>query len=109
MRRLKNKIMHIKTISKLCCPFDHADLDLTVVTKDVTGEEIMEGFFVCQKCERIYPIISGIPIMSPDQDREGKLEKPIIDRWAKQLKGKSVSNFRLVEANEDNLTLADGK
>jgi hypothetical protein len=47
--------------------------------------------------------------MSPDQYREGKLEKPIIDRWAKQLKGKSVSNFRLVEANEDNLTLADGK
>lgn len=87
--------MHIKTIDKLCCPFDHADLELTVVTKDLSGEEILEGFFVCQHCKRLYPIIKGIPIMSPDQYREAKLEQPVVDRWAKYLKGKVFSNFRM--------------
>lgn len=93
--------MNIKTIHKLCCPFDHADLDLTVVTKYLSGDEVIEGFFVCQSCERLYPIIKGIPIMSPDEYREIKLEKPVIDRWEKHLKGKVFSNFRLKE-NEGN-------
>lgn len=99
--------MNIKTIKKLCCPFDHADLDLTVVTKDLSGEEIIEGFFVCQSCDRLYPIIKGIPIMSPDQYREARLEKPMIDRWAKHLKGKVLSDFRLVERTETIGTIAD--
>lgn len=98
--------MNIKTIQKLCCPFDHADLDLTVVTKDLSGEEIIEGFFVCQKCERLYPIIKGIPIMSPDEYREAKLEKPVIDSWKKHLKGKEFSGFRLTETSE---AISEGK
>lgn len=102
--------MNIKTISKLCCPFDHADLDLTVVTKDLSGEEVIEGFFVCKDCKRIYPIISGIPIMSPDEYREGKLEKPVIDRWVDYFRGKKLSGFRLTEASENQAAmLPDGE
>lgn len=101
--------MNIHTIAKLCCPFDHADLDLTVVAKDITGEEIIEGFFVCEDCQRLYPIIKGIPIMSPDQYREFHLEQPVVERWEKQLKGKTFSNFRLVSSNDDQTLLREEK
>ncbi|MCX2742771.1 hypothetical protein OO013_02775 [Mangrovivirga sp. M17] len=84
------------TINKLCCPFDKNDLDLTVVTKDTT-ENILEGFFTCKECRRIYPIVRGIPIMNPDEYREFSLEKPLLDKWNKQLEGKKIENFRLIE------------
>ena len=89
--------MRPETIKKLCCPFDKADLTLTEITKDL-DENVLEGFFVCKSCNRLYPIIKGIPIMSPDEYREFKLEQPVLERWAKELKGKSIENFRLVSA-----------
>lgn len=87
--------MRIKTIEKLCCPFDKSDLDLTVITQDKT-ENITEGLLICDHCKRVYPIISGIPIMSPDEYREFKLEQPVLERWEKHLAGKKVENFRLI-------------
>ncbi|SOE20272.1 Uncharacterized conserved protein YbaR, Trm112 family [Spirosomataceae bacterium TFI 002] len=89
--------MRPETIKKLCCPFDKADLTLTEITKD-QDENVLEGFFVCKSCNRLYPIIKGIPIMSPDEYREFKLEQPVLERWAKELKGKSIENFRLISA-----------
>ncbi|MCM8569814.1 hypothetical protein NE848_10515 [Gramella jeungdoensis] len=91
--------MKPKTIEKLCCPFDKADIELTVITKDIDGN-IIEGFLTCGECKRIYPIIKGIPIMNPDEYRELELEKPLLDRWEKHLKGKSVENFRLTAIKE---------
>lgn len=88
--------MRPETISKLCCPFDKADLALTTITKDVQGN-ILEGFFNCGKCQRIYPIVKGIPIMSPDEYRETTLELPLLNKWKEHMNGKSVHNFRLVE------------
>ncbi len=87
--------MRIESIKKLCCPFDKADLALTEITKDL-NENIIEGFFVCSSCKRLYPIISGIPIMSPDEYREFQMEQPVLERWQKYLNGQSFSNFRLV-------------
>ncbi|MCU7618111.1 hypothetical protein NZ698_12950 [Chryseobacterium sp. PBS4-4] len=87
--------MRIKTIEKLCCPFDKSDLNLTIISQDET-ENIMEGLLVCDNCKRVYPIISGIPIMSPDEYREFKLEQPVLERWEKHLEGKKVENFRLI-------------
>lgn len=88
--------MRLKTIEKLCCPFDKNDVQLTTITKDV-GENVLEGFLTCEKCRRIYPIVKGIPIMNPDEFREPELERPLLEQWKKHLKGRSVEDFRLIE------------
>lgn len=88
--------MKIETIKKLCCSFDKADLELTVISKDVQ-ENILEGMLFCNECKRIYPIVSGIPIMSPDEYREFRLEQPLLQRWTEN---KVSENFRLME-NQD--------
>lgn len=88
--------MKIETIKKLCCSFDKADLELTAISKDVQ-ENILEGMLFCNECKRIYPIVSGIPIMSPDEYREFRLEQPLLQRWTKN---KVSENFRLME-NQD--------
>ncbi|MDX1327456.1 MAG: Trm112 family protein, partial [Arenibacter sp.] len=68
----------------LCCPFDKADLNLRVVTKD-EEENILEGILSCASCNRVYPIITGIPIMSPDEYRDFELERPMLEKWEKLL------------------------
>lgn len=88
--------MRIETIKKLCCPFDKSDLEVTTITKDITGN-ITEGFLLCKECSRIYPVIKGVPIMSPDEYREFKLEQPFLEHWKKHLNGREVDNFRLLE------------
>jgi len=92
--------MRLETIQKLCCPFDKADLQLTTIVKD-TQENILEGFLVCSHCQRLYPIIKGIPIMNPDEYREFHLEQPLLERWSKYLENKKIENFRLVELAEN--------
>jgi len=92
--------MKIETINKLCCPFDKKDLKLTIVKKDLT-EDIMEGYLICQDCKRLYPIVSGIPIMSPDEYREFHLEEPLLQKWTKYLKDTEVKNFRIMPSNQD--------
>ena len=94
--------MKIETIEKLCCPFDKADLELNIITKDIRGT-IQEGLLFCSSCKRFYPIVKGIPIMSPDEYREPKLEQFLLDKWKPSLKGKTVEDFRLIPpGNEEN-------
>lgn len=83
-------------IHKLCCPFDKADLDLKPITKDGV-DNILEGILTCKQCKRIYPIISGIPIMTPDEFREKSLEQPLFKKWEQFLEGKKVEDFKLIE------------
>lgn len=72
--------MRLTTIlNKLCCPFDKEDLELTSSHQD--NDKITEGYLTCTFCERVYPIIKGIPIMNPDEYREFELEKPLFDKW----------------------------
>ncbi len=87
--------MRLETIAKLCCPFDKADLELTIITKDAAGK-IIEGLLVCPTCQRVYPLVKGIPIMSPDEYREFKLEQPLLEKWQPYLNGKTFENFRLL-------------
>ena len=47
----------------LCCPTCKSDLKLDV--KKEKDEEIIEGFFTCQKCKKKYPIQDGIPNLLP--------------------------------------------
>lgn len=90
--------MRIETIKKLCCPFDKTDLQLTIKTKDL-HENILEGILFCKECKRVYPIVSGIPIMNPDEYREFRLEQPLLQRWTNN---KVSDNFRLMESEAEN-------
>lgn len=93
--------MRIETIEKLCCPFDKADLSLTIIAQDESGN-VTEGFLICGECQRLYPIITGIPIMNPDEYREFKFEQPVLDRWQSHLAGKTIENFRVVDRQDGN-------
>lgn len=89
--------MKLDTIlNKLCCPFDKADLTLKTITRD-EHDNILEGILSCGECKRVYPIISGIPIMTPDEFREPALEQPLFEKWEQFLDGGKVENFRLTE------------
>ena len=93
--------MKYETIKdKLCCPFDKSDLTLEAITIDEETQNVIEGILSCNSCRRVYPIISGIPIMSPDEYREETLEKPLLDKWQKILGGKKVKDFQLTKGNK---------
>lgn len=92
--------MDYETIKeKLCCPFDKSDLTLEAIIMDQENKIVIEGILSCNSCRRIYPIISGIPIMTPDEFREEALEKPLLDKWQNMLGGKKVKDFRLLEGS----------
>jgi len=86
--------MRLEIIKKLCCPFDKADLTLRIITKD-ENDNILEGLLACTDCNRVYPIVSGIPIMNPDEFRDFKLEQPMLDKWEKFLEEKEIKEFRI--------------
>ncbi len=90
--------MNYNTIKeKLCCPFDKSDVDLQVITVNDETKEVIEGILTCEECRRVYPIISGIPIMVPDEFREKKLEQPLFEKWKGFIDGKMVENFKLID------------
>lgn len=72
--------MKLTTIAKLCCPFDKQDLQLQILAQDI-DQNVIEGILSCSSCKRNYPIIYGVPIMSPDEYRQIALEQPVVDRW----------------------------
>lgn len=81
-------------LNKLCCPFDKDDLDLKIFVEGTEGE-IIEGLFTCKKCKRYFPIVSGIPIMTPDEYRQQQLEAPILKKWIDKLPGEQMKDFRI--------------
>ncbi|MCP9236484.1 Trm112 family protein [Lewinella sp. JB7] len=87
--------MQTKLLEKLCCPFDKGDLNAHIFRESESGE-ILEGLLTCPACNRYYPIIYSIPIMSPDEYRERQLELPILERWG--LKVDARSNSFVLEA-----------
>ncbi len=87
-------------IDILVCPFDKQTLSLKIYTKDL-NDNIIEGLFSCIHCNRYYPIIQGIPIMSPDEYREPLLEAPILKRWENHLEGYTVDGLRLITKSEE--------
>ena len=77
--------MKTSLLDKLCCPQDKSELKLQVFKKN--EDEIIEGLFTCPECKRYYPIIYGIPIMTPDEYRQKELEEPLLKKWGLQLQG----------------------
>lgn len=89
--------MRSTLINKLCCPLDKHDLELKVFVKD-DKDEVKEGLLTCSFCKRYYPIVYGIPILSPDEYREPSLELPLMKKWEKQIGGE-VKGFYLQEGS----------
>ena len=87
-------------VGKLCCPFDKQDLELKIFLQDIEGN-ISEGIFTCKHCKRYYPIVYGVPIMSPDEYRQPMLEAPIVKRWENKLDGTFSEGFKLIGNNNE--------
>ena len=85
--------MTFETIKKLCCPFDHADLNLHIINQD--EDDVKEGFFICTDCKRIYPFVNGVPIMNQDEYRNFELERPLLERYAQQYDFLLNADFRV--------------
>lgn len=82
---------------KLCCPIDKHELNMRVFVKHENGE-IIEALLTCPECDRYYPVIYGIPIMTPDEYRDKSIEAPTLKKWGLQLKD-SDSEKLLLEEN----------
>ena len=67
-------------LNKLCCPIDKSELDANVFLQD-ESENILEALLTCPICKRYYPVVYGIPIMTPDEFREKALEDPLLKKW----------------------------
>lgn len=91
--------MKITLLNDLCCPIDKQDLDISIFVKNETGD-ILEGILTCKTCNRYYPIIYGIPIMSPDEYRQKALEEPILKKWGLELENNSIDTFLLLPIND---------
>jgi uncharacterized protein len=88
--------MKLSLTDKLCCPFDKEDLELKIFAQDTAGN-ISEGMLTCKHCKRYYPIVYGVPIMSPDEYRQPVLEEPLLKRWENKISGNYVEGFKLIE------------
>jgi uncharacterized protein len=81
-------------LDKLCCPLDKHELRLQIFAQHESGD-ITEGLLTCPACGRYYPIVYGIPIMTPDEYRERALEEPILKKWGRQLEQSEEQRFLL--------------
>lgn len=97
--------MILDFLNKLCCPIDKKDLKLKTFLKNEKGE-ILEGLLTCPECNRYYPIIYGIPIMTPDDYREKRLEDPVLNKWG--LKS-SAHDFTIPALGEKSSSIPKGR
>ncbi|RFC53253.1 Trm112 family protein [Brumimicrobium aurantiacum] len=89
--------MKTSLLEKLCCPQDKSDLHLEVFNQE--EDDIREGMFTCPKCNRYYPIVYGVPIMTPDEYRQKALEEPLLKKWGLQLNEKEAKFMLLDSTN----------
>lgn len=85
--------MNRNLLTKLCCPFDKNDLSVQVF-QETEDQQILEGLLTCAHCQRYFPIIYGIPIMTPDEYREQQLELPSLKKWGLEM-GPEQDRFRI--------------
>jgi len=88
--------MNASLLKKLCCPIDKHDLVFKVFVAHENGD-IIEGLLTCSECRRYYPIVYGIPIMTPDEYREKALEEPILRKWGLGIEITDAKTFLLKE------------
>lgn len=86
--------MRLSFLDKLCCPVERHPLRSQIFAQHENGD-IIEGLLTCPACKRYYPIVYGIPIMTPDEYREKALEEPILKKWGLQLEEGEKQKFLL--------------
>ena len=86
--------MKTSLLNKLCCPQDKSDLQIQIFSKSENGD-ITEGLLTCATCHRYYPVVYGIPIMTPDEYREKALEAPMLEKWGLQIAENQSQTFML--------------
>ncbi len=86
--------MKASLLKKLCCPIDKHDLQFTLFATHENGD-IAEGLLTCGFCNRYYPIVYGIPIMTPDEYRDKTLEVPILEKWKLSIDETDATTFLL--------------
>jgi uncharacterized protein YbaR (Trm112 family) len=97
--------MRLSFFEKLVCPFDKQDLILKIFKHD--DDKIIEGLMTCVMCQRYYPIVHGIPIMSPDEYREKQLELPILEKWGEKLLSTNDREVFQLKRKEEPLKIID--
>ncbi|OKL39822.1 Trm112 family protein [Pontibacter flavimaris] len=88
--------MNASLLNKLCCPIDKHDLNIRIFAQHEDGE-IKEALLTCPACSRYYPVVYGIPIMTPDAYREKALEEPILQKWGLEIAEGASQPFLLKE------------
>ena len=83
--------MRLETIYKLCCPLDKKDLKLEIILQE--EDQVINGLLTCTHCKRLFPIVYGIPILSPDEYRDFELEKPLLTNFLKTLNPNAEKNL----------------
>ena len=83
---------------KLCDPFDKYELELTIFLQDEKGN-ILEGLFSNPRSGRYYPIVYGIPIMSPDEYREEWLERNFLSKHQLDVKRDNQQKLLLIKSS----------
>lgn len=64
--------MKHKLVEYVVCPSCEANVRLAIVTTEEAGE-ILEGELICEKCDRRFPIVRGVPrFATPDQVEQEK-------------------------------------
>lgn len=85
--------MQRKLLDILACPIDkYYPLNLLEFT--TKGDLIVDGVLLCDKCRRFYPIIDEIPVMLPDELRDGKEDRDFLRRWKERLPSQVVQSGR---------------
>lgn len=85
--------MKASLAEKLCCPIDKHDLEMKVITQNEAGD-IIEALLSCPECKRYYPVIYGVPVMTPDEYRDKSIEAPRLRQWSKLLDEPIIPNDR---------------
>ena len=92
-------------ITILVCPSDkHSNLDL--IEFETNNSDVKSGLLYCIKCIRYYPIINGIPIMVPDNQRNFIHESDFLTPWINKIPDNIKSNsmpFNISEINSESL------
>ncbi len=74
----------------IACPIDKSyPLELREFKSNV--DEVVEGVLICSRCNRIYPIVEGIPLLLQEELRDKEIEQAFMERWKDEI-NKIISN-----------------
>jgi len=68
----------------IACPIDKSS-PLELKEFKSNDEEVIEGVLRCLRCNRIYPIVEGIPILLQEELRDKEIEQEFMERWKDEI------------------------